>query len=93
LAVEEVSGETTIAIVDDDRNDFAPDEKVMDCLFERVLDCHPKFLPPVKKVDDAMLLPSISLPFTALGQTVIPSPLPTASESPFNTAIVSESNN
>jgi len=48
LAVEEVSGETTIAIVDDDRKlcktDFAPD----DCLFERVLDCHPKFMPPVK---------------------------------------------
>jgi len=35
---------TTIALVNDERKDFAPDEKVMDCLFERVLECHPKFM-------------------------------------------------
>jgi len=53
MAAEEATRETTVAIVDDDRKfckkDFVPDEKVMDCLFQRVLDHHPKFMPPIKE--------------------------------------------
>jgi len=50
--VEEAAGETTIVIVGDNRDickkDFVPDPKVMECLFERLLDCHPKFQLPIE---------------------------------------------
>ena len=53
MAAKETKGETHITIVGDNKKplekDFVADEKVMDQLFEVLLDRHPNFMPSVNE--------------------------------------------
>jgi len=53
MAAKESKGETHITIVGDNKKplekDFVPDEKVMDQLYEVLLDRHPNFMPSVNE--------------------------------------------
>jgi len=60
MAAEVSQGETYITIVGDNQKpydqDFVPNNKVMDKLFEYVFDGHPNFMPPEKKEKNSVNL-------------------------------------